>query len=116
MAGPPAGTRIKKAEAEGWSEAWGKYDTERTWQVIDELLAIATETGKSPAQVALRWVLQRPGITAPIIGARTTQQLEDNLGATGWELGDSAMDRLTQVSSLELPYPYDVVSNAMSRR
>ena len=68
---PPKGTRMRKAEDEGWSEAWSAYNTERTWRVIDELIAVSEEVGKSPAQVALNWVMNRPGVTAPIIGART---------------------------------------------
>ena len=41
---------------------------------------------KKPAQVAINWLLQRPGVTTPIIGARTNEQLESNLGAVGWSL------------------------------
>ncbi len=113
---PPKGTRMRKAEDEGWSEAWSAYNTERTWNVIDELIAVSEEVGKSPAQVALNWVMNRPGVTAPIIGARTLEQLEDNLGAEGWTLDDEQMARLNDVSELELPYPYDFIENAKQRR
>ena len=50
------------------------------------------EIGKSPAQIALNWLLQRPGVTAPILGARTMEQLEDNLGAVGWSLSMEQME------------------------
>ena len=70
----------------GWSETWPRYGNERTWTVVDALDAIAKETGKSAAQIALNWLLRRPGVTAPIIGARNLEQLDDNLGATGWAL------------------------------
>ena len=116
MAEPPTGTRIEKAERQGWSESWRAYANERTWSIIDTLLAIADETGKSVAQVALNWVLHRPGITAPIIGARTLEQLDDNLGAAGWALSDAQMARLTEVSEPELPYPYDTIRNQATRR
>jgi len=112
MAAPPAGTRIKTAEERGWSEGWSRYNTERTWQVLDQLFAVAEAVGKQPAQVALRWVLQRPGVTAPIIGARTLEQLEANLGSTGWALGPECMARLDQASEVELLYPYSFISNA----
>ena len=112
----PKGTRIRKAEEQGWSESWSAYNSERTWNVIDELLAIAGETGKSAAQVALNWLMQKPGVTAPIIGARTMQQLEDNLGAEGWTLDEDQMMRLDTVSELELPYPYDSLQDMAKRR
>ncbi|MCZ1012545.1 aldo/keto reductase, partial [Streptomyces lydicus] len=55
--------------------------TERNLTVADTVREVATELGRTPAQVALAWTLQNPGVTAPIIGARTPTQLEDNLGA-----------------------------------
>lgn len=116
MAQPPAGTRIEKAEREGWSESWSAYNTERTWNVIDALVEIGAELGKSVAQVALNWVLNRPGITAPIIGARTMAQLDDNLGAVGWALDDAQMARLTAISDTELPYPHGVIQGQAKRR
>jgi aryl-alcohol dehydrogenase-like predicted oxidoreductase len=106
MASPVEGTRVDSAEKHGWSEAWSVYNTERTWSILDALFAVATETGKSAAQVALNWLLGKPGVTAPIVGARTTKHLEDNLGATGWRLTDEQMARLDAISALPLPgYP-----------
>jgi aryl-alcohol dehydrogenase-like predicted oxidoreductase len=116
MAAPLEGTRIWEAERHGWSESWSRYNNERTWSVLDTLFAVADEVKKTPAQVALRWLLQRPGVTAPIIGARTIEQLEDNLGAVGWELNQEQMDRLDQVSAVQLPYPYDFLAGAQRRR
>ncbi|WP_020576653.1 aldo/keto reductase [Actinopolymorpha alba] len=108
MTGPIPGTRIDDATREDLGEAWYAYDNERTWQVIDTLTAVAKELGRSPAQVALRWLLQRPGVTAPIVGARSMAHFEDNLGAAGWTLGEEEMARLTEVSDRRLPYPYDL--------
>jgi aryl-alcohol dehydrogenase-like predicted oxidoreductase len=76
--------------------------------VLDALFAMAEETGKTPAQVALNWLLNRPGVTAPIIGVRNLKHLDDNLGATGWALSEGQMDRLNQVSEVLRPYPYDM--------
>jgi aryl-alcohol dehydrogenase-like predicted oxidoreductase len=106
MTAPPEGTRVEEAEKKGWGEAWHLYDNEHTWRTIDGLFTVADETGKSPAQVALRWLLQMPGVTSPIIGARTMAQFEDNLGAAGWSLGAEHMDTLNQASARPLPYPY----------
>ncbi len=106
---PPDGTRVKKAEEEGWSESWNAYNTEQTWNIVAELLAVAENVEKSPAQVALNWLLQRPGVTCPIIGARTLEQLHDNLGAAGWSLDGDDMDRLNGVSACQPGYPYDFI-------
>ena len=84
--------------------------------MIDELIAIAGELGRSPAQVALNWLLQRPGVTSPIIGVRTMQQLDDNLNASGWALNAEHMARLNGVSEQELPYPYSAIAGAVTRR
>ncbi len=67
---PIAGTRIDDATKQGWGEAWENIAGEATWKVLDALFIAADNEGKSPAQVALNWLLQRPGVTAPIIGAR----------------------------------------------
>ena len=58
---PPEGTRIARSIGQNWSEAWDKYNNEHTWRILDGVLAMAAETGRTPAQVSLRWVLQRPG-------------------------------------------------------
>jgi aryl-alcohol dehydrogenase-like predicted oxidoreductase len=92
----PEGSRSSQAD-------WDAHDNDRTWRVLDPLRAVADEVGRTPAQVALRWVVQRPGLTAPIIGARTPEQLADNLGATGWSLSNEQMDRLTAAGDVPLP-------------
>ena len=116
MTAPPENTRVEKAGKQGWSETWDVYANERTWQVIDALLAAAEEAGKTPAQAALNWLLQRPGVTAPILGARTPAHLEDNLGATGWNLSAEHMDRLDQASAQPLPYPYESLARQQASR
>ncbi len=106
MEAPLKGSRIERAEVEGWGESWSAYNNEYTWGVIDALFEVAEETGKKPAQVAINWLLQQPGVTAPIIGTRTLAQLEDNLGATGWDLTPKQVDKLNQASEVRAPYPY----------
>jgi len=116
MEGPPSDSRIAVAEERGWGERWSAYNNEHTWSVLDVLFAVSEEAGRMPAQVAINWLLRRPAVTAPIIGARTMQQLEANLGATGWELTPDQVERLNQASDPGLPYPYDHIAGAQARR
>ncbi|MEW6045318.1 MAG: aldo/keto reductase [Bacillota bacterium] len=116
MTAPPPDTRVEEAERQGWGERWSRYNNEYTWRVIDALFEVAREVGKTPAQVAIHWLLQKPGVTAPIIGARNLQQLEDNLAAAGWRLERALVEKLDQASDVELPYPYDFIADASRRR
>lgn len=76
------------------------------YDVVDELDAIATETGRTVPQVALNWLLRRPTISSVIVGARNEAQLRENIGAVGWQLSSDQVDRLDAVSEREAPYPY----------
>ena len=116
MDAPPEGTRVEEAEKQGWSESWRVYANERTWSIVDTLQSISAETGKSPAQIALNWLLQMPGVTAPIIGARNLKHLKDNVGATGWSLTTEQMTKLNDVSRKPLPYPYRELANSAPAR
>jgi aryl-alcohol dehydrogenase-like predicted oxidoreductase len=87
-------------------EAWQRRATERNWRIIDTVGEIAETRGKSYSQVALRWLLSRPEVSSVIIGVRTPAQLEDNLGALGWELGGEELALLDAASELEPGYPY----------
>ena len=79
---------------------------ELLYRVVDALDAVAKETGKTIAQIALNWLLQRPTVATLIIGARTEEQLKQNLGAVGWQLTAEQIARLDAASSVPLPYPY----------
>lgn len=81
-------------------------DDEHLFQVMDALDAIALETDKSVAQVAINWVLQRPSVSTVIIGARDEAQLQQNLAATGWALSSDQMSRLDDASAKPRIYPY----------
>ena len=116
MDAPPEGTRVEEAEKQGWSESWRVYANERTWSIVDTVQSISAETSKSPAQIALNWLLQMPGVTAPIIGARNLKHLKDNLGSTGWSLTAEQMTKLNNVSRKPLPYPYREIANSSPAR
>lgn len=107
MTAPPTDSRIAIAEDHGWGERWSNYNNEFTWGVLDALFAVAEESGHTPAQVALNWLLRNDVVTAPIIGARTMEQFTDNLGATGWALSDEQKATLDAASRPFVSYPYD---------
>jgi aryl-alcohol dehydrogenase-like predicted oxidoreductase len=115
MEAPPEGSRVQIAEEKGWSESWSAYNNDHTWGVIDALIEVSDQAGKTPAQVAINWLLQRPGVTAPIIGARTMDQLEQNLGSVGWSLDDEQMARLDEASDVQPPYPYGFIERGTRR-
>jgi aryl-alcohol dehydrogenase-like predicted oxidoreductase len=108
---PPEDSRIAGA-VESMEEYWDRRATERNWATLDVVGRISEETGKSYAQISLNWLLMQDGVTAPIIGARTLQQLEDNLDASGWELTREQVDELSRASALEDVYPYRFIRNA----
>ena len=82
--------------------------TERNLAIADEVVAVARDIGRSPAQVALAWLLQRPGGGAiPIIGARTFEQFEDNFGALDLQLEAAQLRRLDAASAVVLGFPHD---------
>jgi len=112
LSGPPAGTRVEEAQKKGWSETWDAYATERTWNIIDTMKEIGKTIQKTSAQIALNWLLQQPGVTAPIIGVRTMKHLLDNLGAIDWQLSADQLDKLNHASDLPLPYPINNVKSA----
>ncbi len=74
--------------------------------VLDALDAVAAETGRTPSQIALRWLLQRPTVASVIVGARDEAQLRENLGAAGWELTAGQLARLDAASAIPPIYPY----------
>ncbi|MEK8128619.1 aldo/keto reductase [Paenibacillus filicis] len=85
---------------------WELRNSEKNFRILDELLEVSREVDKSPAQVALNWLIHKPGITSPIFGARTLEQYEDNMGAAGWRLSEAQWERLDQASALPSEYPY----------
>lgn len=96
----PPGSRLATADFLAGARSDKLYDT---LDVIDQ---IATETGKTVSQVALRWVLQRPSVVSIVVGARNEAQLKENLGAVGWSLDAGQMARLDEASQVQPIYPY----------
>lgn len=89
--------------------------TERNLAMVDVVKEVAAELGRTPAQVGLAWTLRNPGVTAPIIGARTPAQLEDNLGALEVDLTAAQLARLDEASAIELGFPHALLASDMVR-
>ena len=95
---PPAGSLW--AINKGWGYAEKMQGP--TGDVISTVIEIAADLGKTPAQVALAWVLSHPEVTVAIIGGDTPAHVEDNVGAIGWTLDAATKERLDAVSEIFL--------------
>jgi aryl-alcohol dehydrogenase-like predicted oxidoreductase len=107
---PPKDSRVAWAEAVGWDATSFKSKAQdQTFDIIEELYKIGDELKATPAQVALRWLVQKPGVTSVIIGAKSVQQLNDNVQAAFIKLTDAQMDRLNKVSKVPITYPHGMI-------
>ena len=101
------GTGIpEKSRLHGGAEAGPQMPDEYLFRVVDALDEVAKETGKTIPQVALNWLLQRPTVSSVIVGARNEEQLQQNLGAVGWNLTADQVAKLDKASEVPLTYPY----------
>ncbi|MGO7285719.1 aldo/keto reductase, partial [Rhizobium ruizarguesonis] len=104
---PTGATRLGENPNRGGESYAPRNALERTWAIIGVVEEIAKAHGVSMAQVALGWTAAQPAITSVILGARTPEQLADNLGAMKLKLSDDDMARLNEVSAPQpLDYPY----------
>jgi aryl-alcohol dehydrogenase (NADP+) len=114
---PTGATRLGENPQRGM-EAWQKRNgNPRTWAVIDALQQVADAHGASLSQVALAWLGSRPAVTSVILGARTVEQLKDNLGAVDLKLTDDERQALTDASAPVIDdYPYGTAGVAQRNR
>ncbi len=96
-------------------ESWARRDTARNWQILAAVAEIAGALGVSQPQVALAWLRRQPAVASVILGARTLDQLEDNLKAADLHLSDEAVAHLDRVSALPELYPYRFLEQYGSR-
>jgi aryl-alcohol dehydrogenase-like predicted oxidoreductase len=107
---PPPGARFDK-----WQERFRSFNKDRNWQILDALDAVAKDSGATVSQVALAWLIGRPMVTSVIFGARSLEQLDDNLKAAALKLSPEARARLDEASAPELGYPYDFMRRVQGR-
>jgi aryl-alcohol dehydrogenase-like predicted oxidoreductase len=114
---PTGSTRLGEDPKRGM-EAWeARNADERTWQVLDAVSNVAEAHGASRSQVALAWLLARPAVTSVILGARTVEQLQDNLGAADLVLDEAELQTLTDASAPRIDdYPYGTAGVAQRER
>jgi aryl-alcohol dehydrogenase-like predicted oxidoreductase len=91
-------------------ETLGKF-TERNMQIVDEVKKVASEAQKSAAQVALAWLLSKPTVTSVLLGASKLEQLENNLGSLNTHLSPDQIQRLDDVSRVEMGFPHAILAN-----
>ena len=111
---PPSGTRFSDPEDREFYAS--RFDNERANRIVRAVEAVSQEVGKTMPQVALNWLLCNPAVTAPIIGARSREQLSENVGSTGWSLSESQVAVLNQASDLAVTYPYDPGAEQQQQR
>src|ERR1700712_19731 len=106
---PTGATRLGENPDRGVEAYDRRAGAERTWAVVDAVQSIAESSGPSMAQVALAWLADRPGVTSVILGARTVEQLNDNLGAADLHLEPADLELLGKASDpTAADYPYGV--------
>jgi aryl-alcohol dehydrogenase-like predicted oxidoreductase len=98
---PPVGSRLHQTKGQE-----PPIVEELLYDIVDAMDEVATETGKTHAQIALNWLLQRPTVASLIIGARNEAQLQQNLDAFGWHLSTEQVAKLDAASDMRPIYPY----------
>ena len=104
---PTGATRLGENPDRGVESYFRRSVQTRTWDVVDAVRAVAEARGATMAQVALSWLADRPAVTSVILGARTLEQLDDNLGAAGLHLTAEETSLLDAASDPQpADYPY----------
>ncbi len=88
-----------------------KYQSPHCTGIVQEVVNIAKEIRKTPSQVALCWLCQRPGVVIPIIGARTVEQLKENMGCCDFELTWEQASRLDEISKGPMAFPHEFLKS-----
>ena len=107
---PPPGVRLEK-----WKERFADVDNDRGWRTLDAVQAIAKEKDTTASAVSLAWLLAKPTVTSVVFGARSTQQLDENLRAADVKLTAADVQRLDDASAVDPGYPYKFFGNIQKR-
>ena len=107
---PPSNTRIGT-----WEGMFSNYDNERCWNILSAAESIAEELNATIPQIALAWLLHQPVVTSVIIGARTMNQVEDNLKAADIKLSTEHIAILNKASEFDIGYPYSFIRDQQGK-
>jgi aryl-alcohol dehydrogenase-like predicted oxidoreductase len=107
---PPPGVRPER-----WKDRFASFDNERGWRTLEAVRTLAQERGTSASAVALAWLIAKPAVTSVIFGARSVEQLEDNLEAAGVDLSPTEVQKLDEASAFDAGYPYKFIANIQGR-
>lgn len=107
---PPKGVRLEK-----WKERFADYENDRGWATVEAVKAIAAEKNTTPTAIALAWLLEKEPVTSVIFGARSIEQLDDNLKAAEVKLTSEDVKVLDDASQMRLGYPYEMIRNIQKR-
>jgi aryl-alcohol dehydrogenase-like predicted oxidoreductase len=107
---PPPGVRLEK-----WKERFAEFDNDRAWRTLDAVKAVAKERDTTPTAVALAWLLAKPVVSSVIFGARSIEQLDDNLKGAELKLSQGDVQKLDDASAFDLGYPYTFMQNVQKR-
>ena len=114
---PTGASRLGEDPKRGMENYDSRNADPKVWDIIDAVKEVAGRTGLTMAQVALAWVADRPGVTAPILGNRTTEQLAEALAIADVHLDEDALVALTDVSAPDVPqYPYGPMGQSQRSR
>jgi aryl-alcohol dehydrogenase-like predicted oxidoreductase len=106
----PVGGRLEK-----WKERYADFDNDRGWRTVDAVKRIARERETTPSAVALAWLLAKPAVTSVIFGARSVEQLDDNLRAAEVKLTADDVHKLDEASAFDPGYPYKFIAAIQKR-
>ena len=112
---PHEGGRIATTAAHT-EEAWERRNTDQNWNILQEVDALAKKYEGSIPQIALAWLRHQPNVSSVILGARTFEQLEDNLGASKITLVPDELQKLEEASQLPEVYPYRMIEAYAQRK
>jgi aryl-alcohol dehydrogenase-like predicted oxidoreductase len=108
---PPAkGGRLEK-----WKDRFASFDNDRGWRTVDAVKAMAKDAQTTPTAVALAWLLAKPEVSSVIFGARSLEQLDENLAAATVTLSPEQVKKLDDASAFDLGYPYGFIANIQKR-
>jgi aryl-alcohol dehydrogenase-like predicted oxidoreductase len=104
---PPENSRVGRKDR--WDDQEEQRGGDRTWRIIDTLQTVSEKRGVPMSQVALNWLRKKKGVTTVLMGARTSEQLETNLGCAGWDMDDEEEAILDEASAVPTPSPYNFI-------